>query len=177
MPRMTGAKFMVQTMQAYGVTHAFYMPMVVTGALATLTGIALQWTRGQLTLAIWTAGLLLLVNAAALGLAACVDRIVYATLMKLLFRAAIAYAPPPVRGHIEEHHDEAPLLSGRRGALFVAGAMLAVVLFAGYAASSVSEMVRRQPVAITAHRAGALLGPENSLAAIEASIAAGANWV
>ena len=24
MPRMTGARFMVQTMRAYGVTHAFY---------------------------------------------------------------------------------------------------------------------------------------------------------
>ena len=24
MPRMTGAKFMVQNMQVYGVTHAFY---------------------------------------------------------------------------------------------------------------------------------------------------------
>jgi thiamine pyrophosphate-dependent acetolactate synthase large subunit-like protein len=33
MPRMTGAKFMVQMMQAYGVTHAFYMPMVVTSVL------------------------------------------------------------------------------------------------------------------------------------------------
>jgi acetolactate synthase-1/2/3 large subunit len=36
MPRMTGAKFMVQTMQGYGVTHAFYMPMVVTGALVEM---------------------------------------------------------------------------------------------------------------------------------------------
>jgi acetolactate synthase-1/2/3 large subunit len=33
---MTGAKFMVQTMQAYGVTHAFYMPMIVTQALVEM---------------------------------------------------------------------------------------------------------------------------------------------
>jgi acetolactate synthase-1/2/3 large subunit len=36
MPKMTGAEFMVQMMQAYGVTHAFYMPMVVTKALVEM---------------------------------------------------------------------------------------------------------------------------------------------
>ena len=36
MPRMTGARFLVETMQAYGVTHAFYMPMVVTRALVEM---------------------------------------------------------------------------------------------------------------------------------------------
>ena len=49
MPRMTGAKFMVQTMQAYGVTHAFYMPMVVTGALVEMekVGIRRIMTHGE----------------------------------------------------------------------------------------------------------------------------------
>ena len=36
MPRMTGARFLVETMKAYGVTHAFYMPMVVTRALVEM---------------------------------------------------------------------------------------------------------------------------------------------
>ncbi len=36
MPRMTGARFLVETMQAYGVTHAFYMPMIVTRALVEM---------------------------------------------------------------------------------------------------------------------------------------------
>jgi acetolactate synthase-1/2/3 large subunit len=49
MPRMTGAKFMVQTMQAYGVTHAFYMPMVVTRALVEMekVGIHRIMTHGE----------------------------------------------------------------------------------------------------------------------------------
>src|SRR5919108_3340955 len=49
MPRMTGATFMVQTMQAYGVTHAFYMPMVVTRALVEMekVGIRRIMTHGE----------------------------------------------------------------------------------------------------------------------------------
>jgi acetolactate synthase I/II/III large subunit len=49
MPRMTGAKFMVQTMQEYGVTHAFYMPMVVTRALVEMekAGIRRIMTHGE----------------------------------------------------------------------------------------------------------------------------------
>src|SRR5262245_61647313 len=49
MPRMSGAKFMVQMMQAYGVTHAFYMPMVVTKALVEMekVGIRRIMTHGE----------------------------------------------------------------------------------------------------------------------------------
>src|SRR5499426_69758 len=49
MPRMTGAKFMVEMMQAYGVTHAFYMPMVVTKALVEMekAGIRRIMTHGE----------------------------------------------------------------------------------------------------------------------------------
>jgi acetolactate synthase-1/2/3 large subunit len=49
MPRMTGAKFLVQTMQGYGITHAFYMPMVVTGALVEMekVGIRRIMTHGE----------------------------------------------------------------------------------------------------------------------------------
>jgi len=49
MPRMTGAKFMVDMMQAYGVTHAFYMPMVVTRALVEMekVGIRRIMTHGE----------------------------------------------------------------------------------------------------------------------------------
>jgi acetolactate synthase-1/2/3 large subunit len=49
MPRMTGAKFMVEMMQAYGVTHAFYMPMVVTRALVEMekVGIRRIMTHGE----------------------------------------------------------------------------------------------------------------------------------
>ena len=54
MPRMSGAKFMVQMMQAYGVTHAFYMPMVVTQALVEMekVGIRRIMTHGEKAAAI-----------------------------------------------------------------------------------------------------------------------------
>jgi acetolactate synthase-1/2/3 large subunit len=46
---MTGARFLVQTMQAYGVTHAFYMPMIVTRALVEMekVGIRRIMTHGE----------------------------------------------------------------------------------------------------------------------------------
>ena len=49
MPRMTGAKFLVEMMKAYGVTHAFYMPMVVTRALVEMekAGIRRIMTHGE----------------------------------------------------------------------------------------------------------------------------------
>ena len=49
MPRMTGAKFMVDMMKAYGVTHTFYMPMVVTRALVEMekVGIRRIMTHGE----------------------------------------------------------------------------------------------------------------------------------
>jgi acetolactate synthase-1/2/3 large subunit len=39
---MTGAKFMVEMMQAYGVTHAFYMPMIVTRALVEMEKVGIR---------------------------------------------------------------------------------------------------------------------------------------
>ena len=36
MSTMTGAQFMAETMKAYGVTHAFYMPMIVTRGLVEM---------------------------------------------------------------------------------------------------------------------------------------------
>jgi len=42
MPRMTGSKFLVQTLQGYGITHAFYMPMVVTGALVEMEKVGIR---------------------------------------------------------------------------------------------------------------------------------------
>ncbi|MFQ6030220.1 MAG: thiamine pyrophosphate-binding protein [Dehalococcoidia bacterium] len=49
MPEMTGAQFMVQTMKEYGVTHAFYMPMIVTSALVEMekAGIRRIMTHGE----------------------------------------------------------------------------------------------------------------------------------
>jgi acetolactate synthase-1/2/3 large subunit len=39
---MTGAKFMAQMMQAYGVTHTFYMPMIVTRALVEMEKLGIR---------------------------------------------------------------------------------------------------------------------------------------
>ena len=49
MPKMTGAQFLAQTMKGYGVTHAFYMPMIVTRALVEMekVGIRRIMTHGE----------------------------------------------------------------------------------------------------------------------------------
>ena len=49
MPRMTGARFLAETMKEYGVTHAFYMPMVVTRALVEFENLGIEriMTHGE----------------------------------------------------------------------------------------------------------------------------------
>ena len=42
MPRMTGARFMVETMKEYGVSHVFYMPMIVTRALMEMEKVGIR---------------------------------------------------------------------------------------------------------------------------------------
>ena len=38
MPRMTGSKYFAEAMEAYGVTHLFFVPTIVTPALAEMEG-------------------------------------------------------------------------------------------------------------------------------------------
>ena len=49
MPRMSGAQYLAETIKGYGVTHAFYMPMVVTKALVEMekVGIRRIMTHGE----------------------------------------------------------------------------------------------------------------------------------
>jgi len=49
MSRMTGAQYLAETMKAYGVTHAFYMPMIVTRGLVEMekVGIRRIMTHGE----------------------------------------------------------------------------------------------------------------------------------
>ena len=42
MPRMTGARFMAETMKEYGVSHVFYMPMIVTRALMEMEKVGIR---------------------------------------------------------------------------------------------------------------------------------------
>ena len=49
MSRMTGAQYLAETMKAYGVPHAFYMPMIVTRGLVEMekVGIRRIMTHGE----------------------------------------------------------------------------------------------------------------------------------
>ena len=49
MPMMTGAQFLAETMKAYGITHAFYMPMIVVKGLVEMekVGIRRIMTHGE----------------------------------------------------------------------------------------------------------------------------------
>ncbi|MFN8533986.1 MAG: thiamine pyrophosphate-binding protein [Dehalococcoidia bacterium] len=42
MPRMTGARYLVEMLHGYGVTHAFYMPMILTGALVEMEKLGIR---------------------------------------------------------------------------------------------------------------------------------------
>ncbi len=59
----------------------------------------------------------------------------------------------------------------------IAGLALAVVISTAVAMTAVESVRWDDQVQIVAHRGGGALGPENTLAAIEASIAAGADWI
>ena len=49
MSKMTGARFLAETMKAYGITHVFYMPMIVTRGLVEMekVGIRRIMTHGE----------------------------------------------------------------------------------------------------------------------------------
>ena len=42
MPRMTGAQFLAETLKGYGVTHAFYVPMIVTQGLVEMEQVGIR---------------------------------------------------------------------------------------------------------------------------------------
>ena len=51
MPKMTGSQFMADALKAYGVTHIFFVPTILSYALAQMdkrdTGIARVLTHGE----------------------------------------------------------------------------------------------------------------------------------
>ena len=74
--------------------------------------------------------------------------------------------------------ESASTFVGRRGALMVmVGAALMAAMVTLSAAGYRNSSLERIPVVeVVAHRAGAALGPENTVAALEQSIAAGVGW-
>ena len=55
MPRMTGAKYLADTLKAYGVSHVFLVPAVLRKSLAEMdmVGIKRVVTHGEKAAAIW----------------------------------------------------------------------------------------------------------------------------
>ena len=49
MPKMTGGRFLAETMHGYGITHAFYVPQIVQRALVEMEklGIRRIMTHGE----------------------------------------------------------------------------------------------------------------------------------
>ena len=49
MPRMTGGRFLAETLKGYGVTHAFFVPVIVQRAMVEMEklGITRVLTRGE----------------------------------------------------------------------------------------------------------------------------------
>jgi glycerophosphoryl diester phosphodiesterase len=126
----------------------------------------------------WYLELLLVLDAVLIGGLAVLDAVGYSLLLTLLYeglRRRQGGAPP------------APTLSGDKGEqrarvgtarlLVAIGVVAAAVLVSGWEAHLVvGRFTTRQALAITAHRAGALRAPENTLAALRQAITEGADF-
>jgi glycerophosphoryl diester phosphodiesterase len=74
----------------------------------------------------------------------------------------------------DENAGPAPILNGKRVLL---GVLAAAALAAGAGWVLLRGGLELRPVTVIAHRGGAVLAPENTLAAVERGIAAGTDWV
>ncbi|OAI56775.1 hypothetical protein AYO47_08685 [Planctomyces sp. SCGC AG-212-M04] len=123
----------------------------------------------SLTVALPITALLLVINTAVLTFSGVAGSATFAALILALYRRSAGIAVPAEHESIERRR-----LSSRW--LIPAGLIglgLAMFLLSGWL---VSDVTLKDPVEITAHRAGAHRAPENSIAAIRRAIADNADW-
>lgn len=109
--------------------------------------------------------LLLAAEGAVLAALSIVAGVIHALLVCVVYEScpgAVPVALPPAES--------------RRGVFALAAGAVAVIVLVAEAASAVGAFAERKAAEITAHRAGALRAPENSLAALRLAAAEGAGW-
>jgi glycerophosphoryl diester phosphodiesterase len=127
---------------------------------------------------LWRLELLLALDAVFLGGLSVLDAVGTTLLLTLLYeglRRRQGGAPPPQP--LPGDTGKVPAKVGRGRLLAAAGVAAAAVLVGGWQAHLVAgRFTTRQALAVTAHRAGALRAPENTLAALRLAIAEGADY-
>jgi glycerophosphoryl diester phosphodiesterase len=143
--------------------------------LNVLNILLLDRFAGQMTSLVWLTALLLLVDGLVLQLLGAVFAIGMAGLLAYEYANGQRLQRLPRRAAW-------PTIAagrawgGRRRAVLIALACLGPLASIAYAMRLEREFLERHPTLVTAHRAGPKSAPENSLAALRLSIAAGADF-
>jgi glycerophosphoryl diester phosphodiesterase len=126
----------------------------------------------------WRLELLLVLDAVLVVGLSLLDTVGHSLLLTLLYKGLRRWQgeAPPARA-LPGDSGDAPAKVGRARLLGAAGVVTAAVLLGGWQAHLVvRRFTTRQALAVTAHRAGALRAPENTLAALRLAIAEGADF-
>jgi len=165
-------------------TWQIVLQFVFLGALAGLDGLngfLLARFEAQLSLLIISTVALLLFDGVVLQLLSAFFAIVLAALIAYEYeQARRAQSELATTSRTVPTTVVAPthaVSSPRLRAALLAIALLGPLASLGYALVVAREFIHSRDTQVTAHRAGSSLGPENSLAALHRSIAAGADYV
>ncbi len=133
---------------------------------------------GQAGSVLWHLELLLALDAVLVGGLSVLDAIGYGLLLTLLYEGlARRQGRAPPAAALPGQTGKVPIRAGRSRLLVAAAVAAAVVLASGWDAHLVVQrFTTRGALAVTAHRAGALGAPENTLAALRLAIAEGADF-
>ncbi|HVU89863.1 MAG TPA: glycerophosphodiester phosphodiesterase family protein [Pirellulales bacterium] len=148
---------------------------IAVALLNVLNVVLLDRFAGRLTSLVWLTALLLLVDGLVLQLLAAVFAIGMAGLLAYEYVHGQRSQQLPRRAAWPTSTGGRQGSGGRR-AVLIALACLGPLASIGYAVHLERESLERRPMLVTAHRAGPKTAPENSLAALRLSIAAGADF-
>jgi glycerophosphoryl diester phosphodiesterase len=143
---------------------------VVLGTLQLILLELLQRSGSSMTLAVIAMGVALAIEGLAALLLSVLANISFAAVVLALYRRVAA------AGALPEATDT-PARALPLGWAMGAGLAAVLALVAGGSFLSLYNLQLQDTLEITAHRAGALHAPENTLAALERAIADGADWV
>jgi glycerophosphoryl diester phosphodiesterase len=154
---------------------------ILAGTMLLLLGILNRLALARIhnvTTALWLMAVLLIIDTLAMAIVTALDRIVFAELMSGLYRSSRAGSHEPVAAFERPATQPSHGLLRARGRLVALGLVFSsLVAFATvHAELMASQFGSPQRVFVTAHRAGPLRAPENSLAALRQAIAEGADY-
>jgi glycerophosphoryl diester phosphodiesterase len=147
--------------------------LLTAGSLALLHGALLRlisWSGFSTASAVIATGTALVVHAAAVTVLSMLANVTFAAVLLSLYRQV---APSAALSNEEQ---QAPPGRGRIGWLAALGLLVLVAVGAGVGYLTLRELKLNEPLEITAHRAGAAHGPENTVAALRRAIADRADW-